>query len=78
MDPDVIITRLRKELPPTFTRKYICTVLGGYFTQGGLSNLDSAGLGPGGVRLGKYMVYEREAFLAWLRTRMTAGRKVSE
>ena len=73
MTPKDFIERLRPELPPTFTRKYICERLGGYLTPGTLANLDSAGSGPGGIRAGKTVLYEKEHFLAWLERRLAGG-----
>ena len=72
MTTQLLIDRLRSELPPVFTRKTICKLLGGYLTPGTLRNLDSKGEGPGGVRAKKNILYERETFLAWLEKRMGA------
>ena len=75
MTPKDLIDRLRSALPPTFTRKYICERLGGYLTPGTLANLDSQekSKGPGGIRAGKTVLYERERFLAWLERRLAGG-----
>ena len=73
MTPKDFIDCLRSELPPLFTRKYICERLGGYLTPGTLANLDSIGQGPGGVRAGKTVLYEKEAFLQWLEQRLGGG-----
>ena len=72
MDPQVMIDRLREILPPIFTRKFVCAHLGGYISAGHLANLDSAKMGPGGIRVGKVVLYERESFLEWLYQRLTA------
>ena len=48
------IEALRQTLPPTFSRQVA----------------DSKGEGPGGVRLGRCVAYERESFLAWLERRI--------
>ena len=71
MSIEVLITRLQAEMPPAFTRKVACQLLGGLFSPGTLANLDSAGEGPIGVRAGKAVLYERESFLAWLQKRMS-------
>jgi len=73
MSPKDFISRIRSELPPTFTRKFICERLGGYLTPGTLANLDSKGQGPGGIRAGKSVLYEREHFLIWLENRLERG-----
>lgn len=67
------IDRLRSELPPGFTRKFIYKCLGEYLAPGTLANLDSQGQGPGGIRAGKVILYERETFLKWLEKRLTGG-----
>ena len=66
-----LITRLRAEMPPAFTRKVACQLLGGLYSPGTLANLDSSGEGPKGIRAGKAVLYERETFLAWLQKRMS-------
>ena len=70
MNTQPLIDRLRSELPPVFPRKTACRMTGGYLAVGTLANLDSQGTGPGGVLTGKTVLYEREAFLAWLEKRM--------
>ena len=69
----VLIDRLRLELPPVFPRKTASKMTGGYLATGTLANLDSKGEGPGGVRTGKSVLYEREAFLSWLEKRTMVG-----
>lgn len=71
MHATTLITRLRSEMPPAFTRKTACKMLGGYLTTGTLANLDCLGKGPGGVRVGKSILYERETFLTWLENRLS-------
>ncbi|GHV52003.1 hypothetical protein FACS1894168_4190 [Deltaproteobacteria bacterium] len=70
---NAIIDSLRRELPPTFTRATAVKMMGGLFTAGTLANLDCLGKGPGGALIGRKMVYEREAFVAWLESRMGDG-----
>jgi len=64
-DKQILIARLRAELPPIFSRRVAAEHLGGVIARGTLANLDSRGIGPGGVKGGKLRIYEREAFLAW-------------
>ena len=70
MATHLLIEKLRAEMPPAFTRKTACKLLGGLFSPGTLANLDSLGDGPRGTRIGKAIVYERESFLVWLQKRM--------
>ena len=70
MSVQVIIESLRQSLPPVFPRKTVSRMMGDYLAVGTLANLDSEGRGPGGVRAGKAILYERESFLAWLQERL--------
>lgn len=66
-----LIQQLRFELPPTFTRQYICDKLGGFISPKTLSNLDSRGEGPASrIALGRRISYERDDFLDWLENRL--------
>ena len=65
MDPSTLITTLRKELPPTFARQTVKQWLKGYLSPGHLANLNSKGIGPKFIYVGKRAVYERDEFLAW-------------
>lgn len=64
------VEALRQTLPPTFSRAVAADALKGVFSAGRLATLDSMGEGPGGVRIGRVVAYERETFLAWLEARM--------
>lgn len=64
------IEALRQTLPPTFSRQVAAANLAGIYSAGRLATLDSKGEGPGGVRLGRCVAYERESFLAWLEERI--------
>lgn len=64
-----LLDRLRADCPPLVTRKLACKLLGGAFTPAGLANLDCEGTGPGGYRLGRVVVYDRDVFLSWLAAR---------
>lgn len=66
----VFVEALRQTLPPTFSRAVAADALKGVFSVGRLATLDSMGKGPGGVRIGRVVAYERETFLAWLESRM--------
>lgn len=67
---NVFVESLRNVLPPTFSRKVAADALKGVFSAGRLATLDSMGEGPGGVRIGRVVAYERETFLRWLEGRM--------
>lgn len=69
------IEALRKTLPPTFSRQVAAGALKGVISAGRLANLDSLGAGPGGVRIGRVVAYERESFLHWLAGRMEEAEK---
>ncbi|GAB7492704.1 hypothetical protein Bwad001_14280 [Bilophila wadsworthia] len=64
------IEALRQALPPTFSRQVAAEALKGIYSAGRLCTLDSMGKGPGGVRLGRCVAYERESFLSWLEGRI--------
>lgn len=72
MDTQKFLKSLRQELPPTFTRVVASRMTGGYIAVGTLANLDSKNLGPGGILVGKKILYERETFLSWLEQRITS------
>lgn len=61
----IMIEKLTRELPPFFTRRVAEKVLGGALKASTLANLDSQGLGPGGVNTGKTVLYERDGFVDW-------------
>ena len=65
-----LIEALRRELPAVFSRQVAAQYLKGVFTAGGLAVMDSKGTGPGGVRIGRVVAYEKENFLRWLESRM--------
>lgn len=70
MTAQLLIDRLRSELPPVFTRRTASKMTGGYLAPGTLANLDSKDEGPGGVLVGKSTLYERESFLEWFQRRI--------
>ena len=66
IDLDFFVERLREILPPFFTRKALGKYLEGFLTPETLANLDSACTGPGGIRIGQHIMYEKEHFIKWL------------
>lgn len=69
------IENLRNSLPPIFPRSEVGRLTGGIIQPGTCANLDSLGrgVGPEGrMRIGKKIVYTREAFIAWLASRVKA------
>lgn len=73
MDTTHFMEALRQALPATFSRQVAAEHLKGIYSAAGLANLDCAGKGPGGIRLGRIVAYEKESFLAWLEGRMQAS-----
>lgn len=68
---NILIEKLRNELPPTFTRQFVCEKLGGILTPKTLANLDSLCEGPASrIRIGKKIGYERDDFLTWFEKRI--------
>jgi hypothetical protein len=62
-------TELEKTLPPVFARTEVPRLLGGLISAGRLANLDSEGLGPKRITLGRKVGYLRGDFIAWMRSR---------
>lgn len=60
---------LRKDLPPIIARHDIERLLGGLITKGYLQNLDSEGLGPEKIRIGRKIAYMRDDLIAFLQRR---------
>jgi len=56
-------------LPPVIPRKDIERLLGGIISRGHLANLDSAGLGPPRIEVGRHVGYLRGPFVEWLKQR---------
>lgn len=77
MDTAHFLEALRTSLPATFSRQEAARHLKGIYSAGGLANLDSEGRGPGGVRLGRIVAYEKESFLAWLEGRIQKAERRS-
>ena len=73
---DALLSRLESELPPTFARRAVPGLTGNIVSAGTLANEDSRGTGPRGLfYVGKRAVYERGAFLDWLRGRLSTERR---
>ena len=70
MSQNSLIVELRATMPSVFKRSQVGVLTGGMVNTKTLANLDSQGKGPERFRLGKLVAYEREAFLAWLESRM--------
>lgn len=71
MQHSEFINQLSTELPTCFTRKKICSHLGGLLAPRTLANLDSKGIGCKERKLiGGKIVYPKVEFLKWLEGRM--------
>ena len=66
----VDLTELRQTLPPIVARKKIDQYLGGIISKNYLANLDSDGLGPNRVRVGRNIGYLRDELVDWLESRI--------
>lgn len=64
---------LRNSLPPIVARADVPRFLGSVISRGHLANLDSAGLGPEKVRIGKKVAYTRDSLIIWLIARSKSG-----
>lgn len=74
MKNDPFISSLRDSLPAVFTREEAAKQLGGLLCAKTLANMDAHGTGPAvKQRIGKKIVYEREAFLAWIESRFNTN-----
>lgn len=68
---DTFFSHLSEQLPPVFDRKTISNKLGSILSVKTLSNADSNGTGPKiKIKLGKRVVYERDDFIEWLKTKV--------
>ncbi len=66
-----LLQQLRMELPPTFSRQFVASRLGGLITAKTLSNLDAKNEGPPHkISIGRKIAYERDDFLDWLEKRL--------
>ena len=67
MDLDV----LAREWPPLIPRSEIKKYFNGLYSPKYMANLDSLGLGPPYVKIGRKVAYLREGLIAWLKARIT-------
>ena len=72
MKPESNLENLKDSLPPIISRDRIEALLGGVISSKTLANLDSLGLGPKRMRIGRKVAYLTEDLLAWLSERTTA------
>lgn len=63
------LSTLANQLPPVIARNKIDHYLGGLISKGYLENLDSQGIGPRRIRLGRRVGYLRSDLIAWLEER---------
>lgn len=62
-----LLAKYRDLLPPFFAREAVETLMPGVISASRLATLDCEGKGPkGSMRMGRKVVYDRDAFLAWL------------
>lgn len=66
---DEQFSELERTLPPAFARTEVPRLLGGLISAGRLANLDSEGLGPKRITLGRKVGYLRADFITWMRAR---------
>ncbi len=64
---DVAFDNLKKTLPAIFSRSMTPTLIGGAISAGTLANLGKDG--PPCFLLNGHVVYEKDSFLTWLRTK---------
>lgn len=68
---------LARILPPLIPRSEVPKLLPGLFSAKYLANLDALGEGPEYIKIGRKVVYTREAFIFWLKARTTTMPEVS-
>ncbi|MDQ7836436.1 MAG: hypothetical protein RDU24_13730 [Humidesulfovibrio sp.] len=64
-----VYSTLERDLPAVIARTEIPRLLGGLISAGRLANLDSEGLGPRQIRLGRKIGYLRSDLVQWMRER---------
>ena len=67
---DQLKQQLEKSLPPLVPRHDIMKKYGIPYKSGYLANLDCLGKGPGSIRIGRKICYERSALINWLLQRV--------
>jgi len=58
-----------RELPPFFARQKVAEFFPGVVSPKTLANLASRGEGPPFIKTGRKIIYETQAFIAWLKKR---------
>ena len=69
MKKEINFRSIKDQLPPMIARDQIGVLLGGVISPKYLANLDSQGLGPDKMRMGRKVVYMTEDLLSWLEAR---------
>ena len=67
----MIFSELAKTLPPLIPRSGVSKLLPDLVSPKYLANLNALGEGPEYIKIGRKVVYPREAFIKWLETRTT-------
>lgn len=63
------LAELERTLPAIISRGAVARLTGGLISPGRLANLDSEGLGPRRLIVGRKAAYTRGDFLTWLASR---------
>ena len=63
------IAEALKNAPELIARKNVPALLGGLISRGYLQNLDSKGLGPRRIQIGRRCGYAKNDLIAWLVSR---------
>ena len=66
------ISEALKDAPELIARVRVPALLGGLISRGHLQNLDSKGLGPRRLMIGRRVVYAKKDLIEWLSSRVTA------
>lgn len=66
------IAEALKDAPEIIARKNVPALLGGIISRGYLNNLDSKGLGPKRMMIGRRCAYFKRDLVAWLANRSSA------
>jgi hypothetical protein len=69
MRDEVNLMDLQSSLPPIIARDRVEHLLGGIVSAKTLANLDSLGLGPKRLRIGRKIAYKTGDLLEWLSSR---------
>lgn len=68
---ETFFNKLHDDLPTIFDRGTAVKIMGGILSSKTLANADSGGTGPKvKLKIGKKVVYEREAFIEWLKSKV--------